>query len=96
MTNPSPTEPTPSEVTPTEPEGYLASLRFYLFTPWWRGAWFIGAIVWGVVLNVLFVTSEPREELFGVLSVIPIFAFIIEQQGRARKLRQDKAKLRNM
>ena len=79
---------------PTEPEGYFASLRFYLFEPWWRGVWFIGAIIWGIVFNVLFVVVEPREELFGILSVIPIFAFIIEQQGRARKLRQEKARLK--
>ena len=86
MTNPAPE---------AAPEGlnHWQSLRYYLFQPWWRGVWFVGAIVWGVVFNWLFIVVEPREELFGVISIVPIFAFIIEQQGRARKLRQEKAKL---
>ena len=74
----------------------LRRLRFYLLEPWWRALWFVGAIVWGVVFNVLFVVVEPREELFGIVSVIPIFAFIIEQQSRARKVRMDKARLERM
>ena len=64
--------------------------RFYLFEPWWRGVWFIGAIVWGVVLNVLYISGGGQEELLGVFSVVPIFAFIIEQQNRVRKIRQEK------
>ena len=87
---------TPAPATEPQNMNHLQSLRFYLFTPWWRGAWFIGAIVWGVVFNVLFVVVEPREELFGIVSVIPIFAFIIEQQSRARKVRMDKARLERM
>jgi len=64
--------------------------RFYLFEPWWRGVWFVGAIVWGVVLNVLYISGGGQEELLGVFSVVPIFAFIIEQQNRVRKIRQEK------
>ena len=70
--------------------------RFYLFEPWWRGVWFIGAIVWGVVLNVIFISTGGSEELLGIFSVVPLFAFIIEQQNRSRKLRQEKLQRERM
>ena len=83
---------------PTDPDEMtlLGRLRFYLFEPWWRGVWFVGAIVWGVVFNVLYITGGGADELLGILSVVPLFGFIIEQQGRARKLRQEKARAAQM
>jgi hypothetical protein len=83
---------------PTDPDEMtlLQRLRFYLFEPWWRAAWFLGAIVWGVVLNVLYISGGAQIELLGILSVVPLFAFIIESQGRARKIRQEKARAAQM
>jgi len=78
---------------PTDPDTLTIGqrLKFYLFTPWWRGAWFIGAIVWGVVFNVLYITGGGENETFGIVSLVPIFAFVIDGQSRARKIRQEKA-----
>jgi len=82
----------------TDPDSmtFLQQTRFYLFEPWWRGVWFVGAIVWGVVLNVIFVRTGGTEELLGIFSLVPIFAFIIEQQNRSRKLRQEKLQRERM
>jgi hypothetical protein len=78
--------------TPIDPDTLSVGQRlaFYLFTPWWRGVWFIGAIVWGVVFNVLYITGGGTDETFGIVSLVPIFAFVIEGQQRARKIRQAK------
>jgi len=65
-------------------------LRFYLLQPWWRALWFFGSIVWGVVFNVLYIVGGGAEETFGIVSLVPIFAFVIEGQSRARKIRQEK------
>jgi len=67
-------------------------LRFYLLEPWWRALWFLGAVVWGVVFNVLYITGGGVNETLGIVSVVPLFAFIFEQQSRARKIRQEKAR----
>lgn len=85
-------------VTPSDPDkmNVLQRLRFYLLEPWWRAVWFIGAIVWGVVLNVVYISGGAQIELLGILSVVPLFAFIIEQQGRARRIRQEKARAAQM
>jgi len=80
MTSPTPDAPAAVE----EPKGYWQSLRFHLLTPWWRALFFFGAIVWGIALNVAYFFVEPRQELLGVFSLIPMFAFIIMQQARAR------------
>ena len=78
------TSPTPDAPVVDEPKGYWQSLRFHLLTPWWRGAFFFGAIAWGIVLNVAYLVIEPRDEFLGVVSLLPMFAFIITQQARAR------------
>jgi hypothetical protein len=67
-----------------EPTGYWRSLRFHLLTPWWRGAFFFGAIAWGIALNVIYLMVEPRQEALGVVSLLPMFAFIITQQARSK------------
>lgn len=78
------TSPTPDAPAVAEPKGYWQSLRFHLLTPWWRGAFFFGAIAWGIALNVAYLVIEPRDEFLGVVSLLPMFAFIITQQARAR------------
>ena len=66
-------------------------IRYYFATPWWRAAWFIGSIVWAIVFNYLYISGGGEDETLGVISIIPIFAFVFDQQSRARKLRQAKA-----
>lgn len=84
--------------TPPDPDSMtlLRRLRFYLLEPWWRALWFVGAIVWGVVFNVLYITGGGDNETLGIVSVVPLFAFIFEQQSRARKIRQEKARASQM
>jgi hypothetical protein len=82
--------PDPDEMT------LLRRLRFYLLEPWWRALWFFGAIVWGVVFNVLYITGGGENETLGIISVVPLFAFIFEQQNRARQIRQAKARKARM
>lgn len=74
---------------------YGQRLRFHLLTPWWRGAFFFGAIAWGIAFNVAYFFVEPRVEFLGVVSLVPLFAFIILQQARARtQLRAKQAAAR--
>ncbi|MGV8886204.1 MAG: hypothetical protein ACOH1T_11535 [Microbacteriaceae bacterium] len=88
MTSPRPEVPAVT----VQPKGYWQSLRFHLLTPWWRGLFFFGAIAWGIGLNVAYFFVEPRQEFLGVVSLIPMFAFIILQQSRARaSLREAQA-----
>jgi hypothetical protein len=79
-------------MTSTDPDELtvLQRLRFYLFEPWWRALWFIGAIVWGIGLNIAYIATGGEIEILGILSIVPIFAFVIEGQSRARKIRQAK------
>ena len=84
------TPPDPDEMT------LLQRLRFYLFEPGWRALWFFGAIAWGVVFNVLYIAGGGENETLGIVSVVPLFAFIFEQQNRARKIRHAKARKARM
>lgn len=62
-------------------------LNYFFVTPWWRLAWFIGAIVWCVVLNVFYISGGAADESLGMFSILPIFAFAADCTLRARRLR---------
>lgn len=49
--------------------------RRILFSPL-RLALFLGAIVFGTVLNVVYIRNGAEPEWLGALSVAPIFAFV--------------------
>ena len=56
----------------------------YLFaTPRWRLAWCLGAVVWCVVLNVVFIAGGGRYEWIGIASVVPIWAFAFDAVRRS-------------
>jgi len=70
-----------------------------LTTPWWRLVWLVGGLVWAVVFNVIYITSGGTEEWWGIASVIPIGALLIDvlrverlervtEQARQAKLKQ--------
>jgi hypothetical protein len=63
----------------------------YLFaTPRWRLAWFIGAIAWCAVLNVVFISGGGTAQWIGLVSVVPIVAFAIDTLIRSYRLDHPK------
>lgn len=62
--------------------------RFLFATPWWRLVWFIGAVVWCIAFNVLYISASDPGSLFGPISVIPIFAFLADAALRTHRAKQ--------
>lgn len=62
-------------------------LVYFFATPWWRLAWFLGAIVWAIVLNVFYISGGSVDENLGIFSILPMFAFAADSTLRARRLR---------
>lgn len=54
---------------------------YFFLTPWWRLAWFLGAVAWCVALNVVFIVGGSNQWI-GIASVIPLFAFVVDQFRR--------------
>ena len=57
----------------TAPSRSISILR-----PWWRAAWFIGAVVWAIIFNALYITGGGVDEALGMISVLPIVAFAVD------------------
>ncbi len=62
-------------------------LVYFFVTPWWRLAWFLGSIVWCIVLNYFYISGGASNESLGIFSILPIFAFAADSTMRARRLR---------
>ena len=60
--------------------------RVLLFRPWWRAAWFIGAVAWAVAFNLAWIGDADVMNTWGFVSVIPIFAFTADVLVRERRL----------
>lgn len=60
--------------------------RVLLFRPWWRAAWFIGAVAWAVAFNLAWIGDAEVMNTWGFVSVIPIFAFTADVLVRERRL----------
>ena len=78
------TEPRFSTPRGTMPERF----RYLFFTPWWRGVWLVGAVIWGVWLNAIVITQPDHSQTLGALSILPVFALaadVIVRSGRIEK-----------
>lgn len=64
---------------------------YLVATPRWRLAWLLGAVVWCVVLNVVFITGGGRAEWIGIASVVPIWAFTFDAVRRSAALRAPRS-----
>ena len=69
------------------PRGTLPErLRYLFFTPWWRGVWLVGAVVWGVWLNAIVITQPDHNQTLGALSILPVFALAADVSVRSRRI----------
>ena len=59
----------------------------YLFSPWWRVAWFVGGILWAVGFNVAYISAGATNEWLGVVSVVPLMALLVDFFVRERRWR---------
>jgi hypothetical protein len=58
-----------------------------LFTPWWRVVWLVGGIVWLLGFNVVYIATGARNEWFGIISVVPVMALLVDVIVRDRRSR---------
>lgn len=69
------------------PRGTVRERFRYLFiTPWWRGVWLVGAVVWGVALNVIVITQPEHNQTLGALSIIPMVALGADVFARSARI----------
>jgi len=61
---------------------------YFFLTPWWRLAWFLLAIAWCIALNTVFILGGASNQWVGVASVIPLFAFVVDQFVRHGNLKR--------
>ncbi|TQL48732.1 hypothetical protein FB562_1831 [Homoserinimonas aerilata] len=67
-------------------------MKYLLWEPWWRGAWIIAAIVFCIAVNVAWLAQPGLLENFGFVSVIPLFAFLVDVTVRERRIARMKPK----
>jgi len=62
----------------TEGNDTAPSRSVSILRPWWRAAWFIGAVVWAIIFTALDVAGGGVDESLGMISVLPIVAFAVD------------------
>lgn len=61
---------------------------FVFFPDPWRAAWFAGAVVLAAIVNTVFIEAVRLHEGIGFLSVLPLFAYLVDMGFRfARRAR---------